>query len=39
MIAFLIGLVTFGNLLNFYMPYVQSHINSAWDVEFARAGR
>ena len=38
-LAFLIGLITFGNLLNFYMPYLQTHINSAWDVEFARAGK
>ncbi len=38
-LAFLIGLITFNNLLGFYMPYVQSHINSAWDVEFARAGK
>jgi len=37
--ALLIGLITFNNLLNFYMPYVQSHVNSVWDVEFARAGR
>jgi hypothetical protein len=38
-VALLIGLITFGNLLNFYLPYVQTQINSAWDVEFARAGR
>lgn len=37
-IALLLGAISFFNLLNFYMPYVQSHINSAWDVEFARAG-
>jgi uncharacterized membrane protein HdeD (DUF308 family) len=38
-VALLLGAISFFNLLNFYMPYVQSHINSAWDVEFARAGR
>jgi uncharacterized membrane protein HdeD (DUF308 family) len=38
-IALLLGAISFFNLLNFYMPYVQSHINSAWDVEFARAGK
>ena len=37
-IAFLLGLIGFGNLIDFYSPYIQSHINSAWDVEFARAG-
>jgi len=36
-IAFVLGLITFGNFLNFYLPYVQSNVNSAWDVEFARA--
>jgi hypothetical protein len=39
LLALLIGAVTFNNLFNFYLPYVQTHINSAWDVEFARAGR
>ncbi|HEV2686796.1 MAG TPA: DUF4234 domain-containing protein [Actinomycetota bacterium] len=38
-LALLLGAISFFNLLNWYMPYVQSHINSAWDVEFARAGR
>ena len=36
-LALLLGVISFNNLL-LYMPYVQSHINSAWDVEFARAG-
>jgi uncharacterized membrane protein HdeD (DUF308 family) len=38
-LALLLGVISFFNLLNWYMPYLQSHINSAWDVEFARAGR
>ncbi|HLW17084.1 MAG TPA: DUF4234 domain-containing protein [Actinomycetota bacterium] len=38
-LAVLLGAISFFNLLNFYMPYLQSHINSAWDIEFARAGR
>ena len=37
-VALLLGVLSFYNLLNFYLPYVQTHINSAWDVEFARAG-
>ena len=38
-LALVLGAISFFNLLNWYMPYVQSHINSAWDVEFARAGK
>ena len=38
LLALILGIVSFYNLLNFYLPYVQTHINSAWDVEFVRAG-
>jgi len=38
-LALLLGAISFFNLLNWYMPYVQSHVNSAWDVDFARAGK
>ena len=38
-LGLLLGAISFFNLLNFYMPYLQSQINSAWDVEFARAGK
>jgi uncharacterized membrane protein HdeD (DUF308 family) len=38
-LALVLGAISAFHLFNFYMPYVQSHINSAWDVEFARAGR
>src|SRR5579864_4720319 len=31
-LAVLLGAISFFNLLNFYMPYLQSHINSAWDI-------
>lgn len=36
--ALILGILSFYSLLNFYLPYVQTHVNSAWDVEFAREG-
>ena len=36
-LALLIAVLSWTMLLD--MPYLQTHINSAWDVEFARAGR